>query len=40
MAWLLPYRLVFSAKPAQPNGAVIEICYPLFATAVGTAIAR
>ena len=39
MAWLLSYRLFFSATPTQPNGALIESRYPFFATAVGVTIA-
>jgi glycoside/pentoside/hexuronide:cation symporter, GPH family len=39
MAWLLSYRLFFGPGPGQPNGALIESRYPLFATAVGVAIA-
>ncbi len=39
MAWLLSYRLFFRAAPGQPNGALVEGRYPLFATAVGITIA-
>ena len=38
MAWLLSYRLFFRAEPGQPNGALIESRYPLFAAAVGVTI--
>ena len=38
MAWLLSYRLFFRGEAGQPNGALIEGRYPLFATAVGVTI--
>lgn len=39
MAWLLSFRLFFRAEPGQPNGALIESRYPVFAACVGLAIA-
>ncbi len=40
MARLLSYRLFFSAKPTQLNGALIELRHPFFETGVGITIAR